>query len=194
LENKSRSLFARVSYLKWRLLNSLQYRTGTQGNVSDEWRADLEASELRAEEIDSSNVAAARQCIALARAEDYERIAAGDSLLRLVTKDGKTVSWGWRTQRDHFYISEVGLWINPRGSLVFYDYHTPPEHRGKGYHSLVMQFSFSTLKDGQKALVFALSDNAPPLKVYAKMKLTPIHPIQLLLTRSLTVGRRDRFG
>jgi hypothetical protein len=193
VENRLKQLMARVAHLKWRILNSMHYAKGTSINASDQWREVLASLGLDAEEINATKLGNSKQCIALANEECLTRLSAGDSLLRLVTRDGETVSWGWRTSRDHFYISEVGLWLHPRGDFVFYDYHTPSEHRGKGYHTIALHFSFSTLKPGQTGLIFALSNNMPPLRAYAKMMLSPIHPMRLLLTRGLTMGRRDRF-
>ena len=73
-----------------------------------------------------------------------ERIKDGDTFVCLVTSSGTLVSYGWRTQRSHMPVSELGLIFEPGSEDILFDFYTPLEHRRRGFYTTLLRELRST--------------------------------------------------
>jgi hypothetical protein len=123
--------------------------------------------------------------------ESEERATYGDSLLIIVNQYDNVVTFGWKTERPLFWISEIGLSVKTRGRVIFYDFYTPSQHQRNGYYERLLRSGFAALRPDQAALVFALQTNVPPLRVYAKMGLRRKSILGMLLAGEFSRKRPD---
>jgi hypothetical protein len=168
------SMLSRAHTFVDRVFHTLHFHEG-RGVYAPDWvrlqnqQQSLVYSELR---MQSDPVDYARYCSALRlESESEKRALHGDSLLVLVNKGGDVVTFGWKTNRPLFWISEIGLSVKAKGRAIFYDFYTPSQHQRNGYYERLLRLAFAGLRRDQAALVFALQTNVPPLRVYAKMGL-----------------------
>jgi hypothetical protein len=168
------STLSRVRGLMDRIFHTLHFHEGRGGHAPDWVRLQNEQQHLTYSELrmqsDPAKFALYCRILNLEK-ESKERTAQGDSLLVLINNNDEVVSFGWKTSRPLFWISEVGISVKTRGRVILYDFYTPSQHQRNGYHEHLLRSVFAAMRPEQVALIFALQTNVPPLRVYAKMGL-----------------------
>lgn len=99
------------------------------------------------------------------------RAERGDILHFLTNSSEEVLAWGWSTNIKLFHISEIELYLHPRGREVLYDFVTPTQNQRRGYHMMLLNAVFEGLSLDRKAIIFALPENAAPHIVYNRLQL-----------------------
>jgi hypothetical protein len=87
----------------------------------------------------------------------YERYQEGSQFAAL--HDGcQLVSRGWVTRTGPFWIGELDRYVSLDGSVMLYDFETPPEHRRRGHYTTLLR-SLLTRYPGECLRIFVLTGN-----------------------------------
>jgi CelD/BcsL family acetyltransferase involved in cellulose biosynthesis len=97
----------------------------------------------------------------------YQRFKTG-SIFAALHEGTSTLSHGWLSQEDPFFLGEIQRAIPTKGMRMIYDAFTPPQHRHKGYYKTLLQALIRAFR-GERLCIFAAATNKSSLSVIRRV-------------------------
>lgn len=153
------------------LADRMQRKNVTFANTKDESKIKEKLSQLNAK---MPNLA--------------DRIKHNDSMISIERNSGEVLSFAWITQRDKFWISEIGLSIKLKGRYLPYDSYTPAQFQRNGYYTLNMALACNEYRH-TPGIFYVLKNNEPANRALMGLGFKHISPIPLILRGDFSRSR-----
>lgn len=167
------------------------------GKANREWRFYCSANQQQktdpsAEFVETAETAAVQELLSRSgislNDSVIDRLTLGDSFVCIVDANKTILSYGWKTSRTPFLISELGLGLLAGGSDILYDFYTPKQLQGNGYYTCLLR-NLSNASSMQRAWIYAANSNPGSWKAIERSGFARQSVIKMVLQGRLHVGR-----